>query len=218
MCFASVSVEQALLVRPVCASSLAVVSVRSWSSGIGRNLGGRLGKSAAGVVERGSGGGSTAYIVGVVDHLYLATRLPLWLTLSSYASTTPAVLAGTFIPAYVSWSYVGHIVATVPDKSPTTHCQGHYSLVSCCICPDTPPVTSCQGSRGTVRQLAATSTLTRRLSPTDMGQGHWSRASLARQLCCTARCQGGQLASRRTARGYLEVGSGVRRRPDVAKS
>ncbi|RRT57502.1 hypothetical protein B296_00025910 [Ensete ventricosum] len=34
-----------------------------------------------------------AYIVGVVDHLYLATRLPLWLTLSSYASTTPIVLA-----------------------------------------------------------------------------------------------------------------------------
>ncbi|RZS16642.1 hypothetical protein BHM03_00048663 [Ensete ventricosum] len=80
---------------------------------------------------------------------------------------------GTFIPAYVSWSYVGHIVATVSDKSPTTHCQGHCSL---------------------------------------------SRASLARQLCCTARCQGGQLASRRTARGYLEVGSGVRRRPDMAES
>ncbi|RWW28116.1 hypothetical protein GW17_00007432 [Ensete ventricosum] len=34
-----------------------------------------------------------AYIVGVVDHSYLATRLPLWLTLSSYASTTPVVLA-----------------------------------------------------------------------------------------------------------------------------
>ncbi|RWW69646.1 hypothetical protein BHE74_00022742 [Ensete ventricosum] len=37
--------------------------------------------------------GSGAYIVGVVDHPYLATRLPLWLTLSSYASTTPIVLA-----------------------------------------------------------------------------------------------------------------------------
>ncbi|RRT39115.1 hypothetical protein B296_00038044 [Ensete ventricosum] len=37
--------------------------------------------------------GAIAYIVGVVDHPYLATRLPLWLTLSSYASTTPAVLA-----------------------------------------------------------------------------------------------------------------------------
>ncbi|RRT44853.1 hypothetical protein B296_00041178, partial [Ensete ventricosum] len=34
-----------------------------------------------------------AYIVGVVDHPYLATRLSLWLTLSSYASTTPVVLA-----------------------------------------------------------------------------------------------------------------------------
>ncbi|RWV92701.1 hypothetical protein GW17_00044907 [Ensete ventricosum] len=37
--------------------------------------------------------GARAYIVGVVDHLYLATRLPMWLTLSSYASTMPAVLA-----------------------------------------------------------------------------------------------------------------------------
>ncbi|RZS15104.1 hypothetical protein BHM03_00046891 [Ensete ventricosum] len=37
-------------------------------------------------------GWSGAYIVGVVDHPYLATRLPLWLTLSSYASTTPIVL------------------------------------------------------------------------------------------------------------------------------
>ncbi|RWW57884.1 hypothetical protein BHE74_00035298 [Ensete ventricosum] len=37
--------------------------------------------------------GAGAYIVGVVNHPYLATRLPLWLTLSSYASTTPAVLA-----------------------------------------------------------------------------------------------------------------------------
>ncbi|RZS29073.1 hypothetical protein BHM03_00062745 [Ensete ventricosum] len=36
---------------------------------------------------------SGAYIVSVVDHPYLATRLPLWLTLSSYASTTPVVLA-----------------------------------------------------------------------------------------------------------------------------
>ncbi|RRT55023.1 hypothetical protein B296_00015720 [Ensete ventricosum] len=39
------------------------------------------------------GSSARAYIVGVVDHTYLATRLPLWLTLSSYASTTPAVLA-----------------------------------------------------------------------------------------------------------------------------
>ncbi|RRT50452.1 hypothetical protein B296_00046551 [Ensete ventricosum] len=81
---------------PVCASSPAVVSVRSWSSRIGRNLGVRLGKSAAGVVERGSEGGSTgarAYIVGVVDHPYLATWLPLWLTMLSHTSTMPIVLA-----------------------------------------------------------------------------------------------------------------------------
>ncbi|RWV78337.1 hypothetical protein GW17_00060710 [Ensete ventricosum] len=37
--------------------------------------------------------GARVYIVGVVDHPYLATQLPLWLTLSSYASTTPVVLA-----------------------------------------------------------------------------------------------------------------------------
>ncbi|RZS01688.1 hypothetical protein BHM03_00031589 [Ensete ventricosum] len=34
-----------------------------------------------------------AYIVGVVDHPYLAIRLPLWLTLSSYAFTMLVVLA-----------------------------------------------------------------------------------------------------------------------------
>ncbi|RWW02429.1 hypothetical protein GW17_00034479, partial [Ensete ventricosum] len=48
--------------RPVCASSPAVVSERSWGSGIGRNLGVRLGKSAAGVVERGSEGASTSQV------------------------------------------------------------------------------------------------------------------------------------------------------------
>ncbi|RZS08766.1 hypothetical protein BHM03_00039783 [Ensete ventricosum] len=36
--------------------------------------------------------GARAYIVGVVDHPYLTTRLSLWLTLSSYASTTLVVL------------------------------------------------------------------------------------------------------------------------------
>ncbi|RZS05178.1 hypothetical protein BHM03_00035641 [Ensete ventricosum] len=78
----------------MCASSPTVVSVRSWSSGIGRNLGVRLGKSTVGVVERGSEGDSTgAYIVGVVDHPYLATWLPLWLTMLSHTSTMPAVLA-----------------------------------------------------------------------------------------------------------------------------
>ncbi|RWW04232.1 hypothetical protein GW17_00032549, partial [Ensete ventricosum] len=33
-----------------------------------------------------------AYIVSVVGHPYLTTLLPLWLTMSSYPSTTPAVL------------------------------------------------------------------------------------------------------------------------------
>ncbi|RRT48455.1 hypothetical protein B296_00020423 [Ensete ventricosum] len=37
--------------------------------------------------------GVGAYIVGVVDHSYLATWLPLWLTMSSYTSTMPVVLA-----------------------------------------------------------------------------------------------------------------------------
>ncbi|RWV80776.1 hypothetical protein GW17_00057897, partial [Ensete ventricosum] len=36
---------------------------------------------------------SRAYIVDVVDHPYLATWLPLWLTMPSYTSTTPVVLA-----------------------------------------------------------------------------------------------------------------------------
>ncbi|RWW06327.1 hypothetical protein GW17_00030354 [Ensete ventricosum] len=37
--------------------------------------------------------GAGAYIVSVVDHPYLATLLPLWLTMLSYPSTTPVVLA-----------------------------------------------------------------------------------------------------------------------------
>ncbi|RWW32055.1 hypothetical protein GW17_00003288, partial [Ensete ventricosum] len=37
--------------------------------------------------------GAGAYIVGVVDHSYLATWLPLWLTMTSYTSTMPVVLA-----------------------------------------------------------------------------------------------------------------------------
>ncbi|RWV89840.1 hypothetical protein GW17_00047994, partial [Ensete ventricosum] len=49
---------------------------------------------AVGVVELGSGGGTTGdYIVGVVGHPYLATLLPLWLTMPSYTSPTLAVLA-----------------------------------------------------------------------------------------------------------------------------
>ncbi|RRT71758.1 hypothetical protein B296_00002187 [Ensete ventricosum] len=38
-------------------------------------------------------GGARAYIVGVVDYSYLATWLPLWLTMMSYTSTMPVVLA-----------------------------------------------------------------------------------------------------------------------------
>ncbi|RWW81428.1 hypothetical protein BHE74_00010163 [Ensete ventricosum] len=66
---------------------------------------------------------------------------------------------------------------------------------------------------GTVRQSTAASALTRCLSPADMGQGHWSRVGLARRLCCAARCQGGQLADRKTAKGDAEV---ARRRPDCS--
>ncbi|RWW46998.1 hypothetical protein BHE74_00047043 [Ensete ventricosum] len=47
---------------------------------------------------------------------------------------------------------MGHVVAIVPDKSPTAHCKGHYSLIGCCVCPAMPPVACCQGSRGTIRQ------------------------------------------------------------------
>ncbi|RWV80021.1 hypothetical protein GW17_00058762 [Ensete ventricosum] len=57
-----------------------------WSSGQEEVL--QLGSAADSCKKVGSG----AYIVGVVAHPYLATRLPLWLTLSSYASTTPVVL------------------------------------------------------------------------------------------------------------------------------
>ncbi|RWW11570.1 hypothetical protein GW17_00024810 [Ensete ventricosum] len=119
----------------MCASSPAIVSVRSWSSvgwveprGPAREVGcwnggarvglkyssssrsltparrsGRVGSRrdpsdgqvssvvgfAIPLPRRGAG----AYIVGVVGHPYLATLLPLWLTMSSYTSTTPAVLA-----------------------------------------------------------------------------------------------------------------------------
>ncbi|RWW56287.1 hypothetical protein BHE74_00037011 [Ensete ventricosum] len=45
--------------------------------------------SAIPLSRRGAG----AYIVGVVDHPYLTTWSPLWLTMPSYTSTTPAVLA-----------------------------------------------------------------------------------------------------------------------------
>ncbi|RRT38807.1 hypothetical protein B296_00052222 [Ensete ventricosum] len=60
-----------------------------WSSGREEVL--QLGSTADSCKKVGSGAG--AYIVGVVAHPYLATRLPLWLTLSSYASTTLVVPA-----------------------------------------------------------------------------------------------------------------------------
>ncbi|RWV84359.1 hypothetical protein GW17_00053928, partial [Ensete ventricosum] len=82
----------------------ALVRPRLSRCGVGARLDGWIPRtpsrgSAAGVVELGSGGGTSgravrarAYIVGVVDHPYLATWLPLWLTMSSYTSTTPVVL------------------------------------------------------------------------------------------------------------------------------
>ncbi|RRT73443.1 hypothetical protein B296_00022712 [Ensete ventricosum] len=39
----------------------------------------------------------------------------------------------------MSWSYVGHVVAIVLDKSPIAYRQGHYSLVGCCVYPDMSP-------------------------------------------------------------------------------
>ncbi|RWW44734.1 hypothetical protein BHE74_00049483, partial [Ensete ventricosum] len=52
-----------------------------------------------------------AYIVSVVGHPYLTTLLPLWLTMSSYPSTTPIVLA------------VGRTTAGAPHTCirPTSH-------------------------------------------------------------------------------------------------
>ncbi|RWV85391.1 hypothetical protein GW17_00052820, partial [Ensete ventricosum] len=88
--------------------------------------------------------------------------------------------------------YVGHIVATVLDKSPTACRRGRCTLVGCCVCPGPPPVANCQGSGATVRRLAATSTLTRRLLPAVRGQGYCSSVG-----CCVcldtplvAICQG----------------------------
>ncbi|RZS29386.1 hypothetical protein BHM03_00063108 [Ensete ventricosum] len=71
----------------------------------------------------------------------------------------------------MSWSYVGHVVAIVLDKSPIAYLQGHCWLVGCCVCRDMPPVASCQGSGGTVRRSAAASVLTHRPSPAVRSQG-----------------------------------------------
>ncbi|RZR97615.1 hypothetical protein BHM03_00026839 [Ensete ventricosum] len=53
----------------------------------------------------------------------------------------------------MSWSYMGHVIATVPNKSSTAYRQGYCSLVRYYVCPDTSHVASCQGSRGTGRGL-----------------------------------------------------------------
>ncbi|RRT50901.1 hypothetical protein B296_00036948 [Ensete ventricosum] len=101
--------------RPLCASSPVVVSGRSRCSarwmdpsypvtGVGCWSGGaregrrRLRSGRAPVLARRSG----AYIVSDVGHPYLATLLPLWLTMSSYPSTTPTVLAVGHTTAGVS--------------------------------------------------------------------------------------------------------------------
>ncbi|RWW83186.1 hypothetical protein BHE74_00008321 [Ensete ventricosum] len=104
---------------------------------------------------------------------------------------------GTFIPAQTSWSYVGHVVATALDRSPTSCRQGSCSSVD--FCPDTSHVVSYQGLGDTVRRSATVFTLTRRPSSAVKGLGYYSRASLTRRLCCTIRFQRRQLVDRRTA-------------------
>ncbi|RWW03721.1 hypothetical protein BHE74_00015147 [Ensete ventricosum] len=121
------------------------------------------------------------------------------------------------VTSVASWSYVGHVVTTVPNKSPTACCQGHYSLVGCYVCPATPPVACCQGSGALFVGQPVVSVLPHRQLLATMGQGNWSRVGLARLLCCDAHCQGGQLASHGTFSGSSEVGSGAQHRPDVAE-
>ncbi|RRT72878.1 hypothetical protein B296_00030262 [Ensete ventricosum] len=62
--------------------------------------------------------GAGAYIVGVVDHPYLATWLPLWLTMPSYTSTTPVVLAGAE-DEHGNWNGAG--------ADPTEHEPGNWN-------------------------------------------------------------------------------------------
>ncbi|RZS25272.1 hypothetical protein BHM03_00058450 [Ensete ventricosum] len=123
----------------------------------------------------------------------------------------------------MSWSYVGHVVAIVPDKSPTACHRGRCTLVGRCACPDTPSVASCQKSGvlfasrplrlpwhvaccqlpgDIVRWSAVTPTLTRRLSPVVGGQGGgWSGTSALLRRSLT----GGQLVGHRAVRGYPEL-------------
>ncbi|RZR81466.1 hypothetical protein BHM03_00007694 [Ensete ventricosum] len=82
--------------RPLCASSPAVVLGRSRCSTLWMDPSYPVTGLATGVVELGSGGGTSgaeAYIVSAVGHPYLATLLPLWLIMSWYPSTKPTVLA-----------------------------------------------------------------------------------------------------------------------------
>ncbi|RZR88598.1 hypothetical protein BHM03_00016224 [Ensete ventricosum] len=131
----------------------------------------------------GAGVGGTAYSV---------TRLGKRLEMRCCDMDPPSSAKMLGWSRNASWLYVGHIVATVPDKSPTACRRGRCTLVGCCICPGPLPVANCQGSGGTVRRLAAASTLTRCLLPAVRGQGYCSSIG-----CCVcldtplvASCQG----------------------------
>ncbi|RRT54645.1 hypothetical protein B296_00025728, partial [Ensete ventricosum] len=113
-------------------------------------------------------------------------------------------------------SYMGHVVATVPNKSPIAYRRGRYMPVDCCVFPGTSPVASCQGcqgSGGVVRLSTIVSALTHHSLPAVRGRG----AGLARQHCYAAHYQGGQLVGCRVVRGYPEVGSSGGRRLDVVE-
>ncbi|RWW51403.1 hypothetical protein BHE74_00042259 [Ensete ventricosum] len=70
--------------------------------------------------------GARAYIVGIVDHPYLVTRLPLWLTLPSYTSTTPVVLAVRDVSTGegISLTCVRSIVSALPMSGRSYNCWG----------------------------------------------------------------------------------------------
>ncbi|RZS18115.1 hypothetical protein BHM03_00050340 [Ensete ventricosum] len=75
--------------------------------------------------------GAEAYIVGVVDHPYLATWLPLWLTIPSYTSTAPAVLA---VRDASTGEGCGHVDGPVVRKSDDV-----VTMSSCAISFSPPP-------------------------------------------------------------------------------
>ncbi|RWW69587.1 hypothetical protein BHE74_00022801 [Ensete ventricosum] len=79
-------------------SPCALARPQSFRHGVGARsdgwtLGVRFRRLAVGVVELGSGGGAGAFIVSVVGHSYLISLLSLLLTMPSYLSTMPTVLA-----------------------------------------------------------------------------------------------------------------------------